>query len=76
MRIGFRPTMMESGIMRVIGMEATDGSSTTTIGIVITTVITITTGTIITTGTTVTAEMSTMIITTADDTRGSDSASS
>lgn len=58
--------MMESGITRGIGMEDTDGSSTTTIGISITTVITITTGTIIMTGMTITAEMSTMIITTAD----------
>jgi hypothetical protein len=57
---------MESVIMRVIGMEATDGSTTTIIGIVITTVIGITTGMIITTGTTITAEMTIMIITTVD----------
>jgi hypothetical protein len=52
--------MMGSDIMRAIGMEATDGSSTIIIGIVITSVISVTTGTIIR------AKMSTTIIASAD----------
>jgi hypothetical protein len=55
--------MMESGIMRDIGMEAADGASTIIIGIIATTVTGIMT-VMITTGTIITTEMSTVIITT------------
>jgi hypothetical protein len=55
--------MTESGIMQVIGMEATDGASTIITGIMVATVISTTTGTTITTGAIIAIGA---IITTAD----------
>lgn len=59
-RVGLGPTMTGSDILRVIGKETTDRSSTIIVGIIITTVISITIGTIIT------AKMITTIIATTD----------
>lgn len=66
MRIGFRPAMMERGILRVIGMEAMDGSNTIIVGIMVTNVISITTGTTITTRTIITTGTIIAIITSTD----------